>query len=557
MSIQDDQREATDTIEAGSDDPRLLDVLVQIGLHDHICLIYESQGEQLAMPVPSIRMGLERGEKCIFIAPEKTLRDVNEALHAIGIDVDEAMNSGRLAVASQEDTYLRNGHFEPDRMIRFLVDSLEPAIASGFSGLRVVGEMTWALGGDLGTGQLIEYEAKLNHFVHDHPVAVTCQYDRNRFSPEVILNVIRTHPIVIYGNFVCSNPYYVPPEEFLAPNHAEMEVKRLLANIRDREQAKIESKQAEERIHELGAIVESSDDAIFGKTLDGIITSWNKGAEKMYGYAENDVIGQPISILLPTDRRDEAPEILGRVAQGESISHYETAHRRKDGQEIQVSLTISPIRNLTGRIIGASAIARDVTERRQLEMQLRQAQKMEAIGQLAGGVAHDFNNLLAVVFGHTELLASASPSPQGLRDSLAQISRAAERGAALTRQLLTFSRRQAVEPRLLDLRVVVTESRNLLQRLIGEDVRLALILSPRLSAVRADPGQIDQVLMNLALNARDAMAQGGLLTIETGEVDLDALLRQDSSGGPPGPPRAPDGHRYRLRHDARGAGAHL
>ena len=237
MSIQDDQREAPDPIEAGSDYPRLLDVLVQIGLHDHICLIYESQGEQLAMPVPSIRMGLERGEKCIFIAPEKTLRDVNEGLHAIGIDVDEAMNSGRLAVASQEDTYLRNGHFEPDRMIRFLADSLEPAIASGFSGLRVVGEMTWALGGDLGTGQLIEYEAKLNHFVHDHPVAVTCQYDRNRFSPEVILNVIRTHPIVIYGNFVCSNPYYIPPEEFLAPNHAEMEVKRLLANLRDREQA--------------------------------------------------------------------------------------------------------------------------------------------------------------------------------------------------------------------------------------------------------------------------------------------------------------------------------
>src|SRR3984893_12935345 len=237
MSIHDDQREAPDPIEAGSDDPRLLDVLVQIGLHDHICLIYESQGEQLAMPVPSIRMGLERGEKCIFIAPEKTLRDVNEGLHAIGIDVDEAVNSGRLAVASQEDTYLRNGHFEPDKMTRFLADALEPAIASGFSGLRVVGEMTWALGGDPGTGPLIEYEAKLNYFVRDNPVAVTCQYDRNRFSPEVILNVIRTHPIVIYGNFVCSNPYYVPPEEFLAPNHAETEVKRLLANIRDREQA--------------------------------------------------------------------------------------------------------------------------------------------------------------------------------------------------------------------------------------------------------------------------------------------------------------------------------
>ena len=153
------------------------------------------------------------------------------------VDVDEAVTSGRLEVASQEDTYLLNGHFEADKMIRFLADALEPAIASGFSGLRVVGEMTWALAGDLGTGPLIEYEAELNYFVRDHPVAVTCQYDRKRFSPEVILNMIRTHPIVICGNFVCSNPYYVPPEEFLAPNNAELEVKRLLANIRDREQA--------------------------------------------------------------------------------------------------------------------------------------------------------------------------------------------------------------------------------------------------------------------------------------------------------------------------------
>jgi signal transduction histidine kinase len=251
MSSQDNWREAPDTIEAGSDGPRLLDVLVQVGLHDHICLIYESQEEQLAMPVPSIRMGLERGEKCIFVAPEKTASDVNEALHAIGIDVDDAVKSGRLAVASQEDTYLRNSHFEPDRMIRFWADALEPAIASGFSGLRVVSDMSWALGGDPGTGPLIEYEAKLNYFVRNHPIAVTCQYDRNRFSPEVILNMIRTHPIVIYGNFVCSNPYYVPPEEFLAPNHAEMEVKRLLANIRDREQANKAMRELSRRLFQM------------------------------------------------------------------------------------------------------------------------------------------------------------------------------------------------------------------------------------------------------------------------------------------------------------------
>src|ERR1700732_662162 len=125
MSIPDNQREAADTIEAESDSPRLLDVLVRMGLHDHICLIYESQGDQLAMPVPCIRMGLERGQKCIFVAPEKTLSDVNEALHAIGIDVAVAMNSGRLAIASPEGAYLRDGHFEPDKMIRFLEGALD------------------------------------------------------------------------------------------------------------------------------------------------------------------------------------------------------------------------------------------------------------------------------------------------------------------------------------------------------------------------------------------------------------------------------------------------
>ena len=121
--------------------------------------------------------------------------------------------------------------------------------------------------------------------------------------------------------------------------------------------------------------MESSDDAILGKTLDGIITSWNKGAEKIYGYLEKEVIGQPISMLVPTDRQDEAPQILGRLARGEAVNHYETVRRRKDGQEIQISLTISPIRNLAGRIIGASTIARDVTERIRIERELRESEE--------------------------------------------------------------------------------------------------------------------------------------------------------------------------------------
>lgn len=237
--------------EAESNVPGLPHVLTQIGLHDHVCLIYESREEQLAAPAPSIRLGLERGEKCIYIADEDTVNDVLGALHTIGIHVDEVVNSGRLTIVSQQDTYLRQSHFEPDKMIRFWADALGPATAAGFSGLRVVAEMSSALGEGPDKERLIEYEAKLNNFIRDYPMVATCQYDCHRFAPQVILNVIRTHPIVIYGNLVCSNPYYVPPQEFLAPNIEEMEVKRLLANIRDREQINKELRELSGRLFQI------------------------------------------------------------------------------------------------------------------------------------------------------------------------------------------------------------------------------------------------------------------------------------------------------------------
>jgi CheY-like chemotaxis protein len=164
-------------------------------------------------------------------------------------------------------------------------------------------------------------------------------------------------------------------------------------------------------------------------------------------------------------------------------------------------------------------------------MRLRQAQKMETIGQLAGGVAHDFNNLLAVIFGHCEMLAMKLPQESPGRDSVDQIGRAAERAAALTRRLLAFSRQQVLEPQLLDLNLLVADMEKMLQRLIGENVRLITILQPGLNWVLADPGQIDQIIMNLAVNGRDAMPKGGRLTLQTRDLELDAKTQ---SGQPPG-----------------------
>jgi PAS domain S-box-containing protein len=298
----------------------------------------------------------------------------------------------------------------------------------------------------------------------------------------------------------------------------------------------------------LAAIVESSDDAIIGKTLDGTVTDWNHGAERMYGYPAGEMLGRSVLRIFPPDLAPELEGILARIRLGERVEHFETRRVRKDGTTIDVSVSISPIRDQHGVIAGAATVARDITEhnraeadRERLERQLQQSQRLESLGQLAGGVAHDFNNLLSVITGYASFAAKAvqkdappGPAPAVLAD-IEQIQAAAARAAVLTRQLLTFARREVVQPRVLNLNEVVTNVLKLLQRTIGEHVVLATELDAKLDPVLADPGQFEQILVNLAVNARDAMPEGGTLTIQTGNIDLNqtyADRRANLSAGP-------------------------
>ncbi|MBI2925516.1 MAG: MEDS domain-containing protein [Verrucomicrobia bacterium] len=222
------------------DHARLVEVLGRLGAHDHLCLIYETQAEQFAAVIPFMRLGLARGEQCLYIADDNTASAVLDAMRAGGINVDAAVASGALTVATKRETYLKHGYFDPDAMIRLLTEATRAAKAAGFSALRATGEMTWMLGGDPGAERLMEYEAKLNYFFPHHDALAICQYNRSRFSNELILDVIRTHPMVIYGGTVGRNFYYVPPDEFLSANQPSREVQRLLDNIRDREHAEEE-----------------------------------------------------------------------------------------------------------------------------------------------------------------------------------------------------------------------------------------------------------------------------------------------------------------------------
>jgi two-component system cell cycle sensor histidine kinase/response regulator CckA len=416
-------------------------------------------------------------------------------------------------------------------------------------------------------------------------------------------------------------------------------VSKIARDIGDRKHAEV----VQER---LAAVLESSDDAIIDQSLDGTITTWNRGAENLFGYSASEAVGKPIQMLLPPERANAELDIPARIKKGERISHFETVRVQKDGKRIDVSVTISPIRDSSGAIIGASKLARDISERKyvekellraeerfgkafrsnpravsistqaegryldvndaflkilgyaredviggtasglgfwvqpaqseqmlklleenghvtglraqyktskgelreaelsaelielegqpcvlaitrdvtetlRLEAQFRQAQRMEAVGRLAGGVAHDFNNLLSVIIGYSDLSVDLIASESPLRKNLVQIKKASERAALLTRQLLAFSRQQVIFPRILDLNEVVENLTTMLQRMIGEDVSLSFRPTIPIGSIEADPGQIEQILMNLVVNARDAMPRGGQIIIETGHAELD------------------------------------
>jgi PAS domain S-box-containing protein len=313
-----------------------------------------------------------------------------------------------------------------------------------------------------------------------------------------------------------------------------------------------EARQAQAK---LAAIVASSDDAIIGKTLDGVVTSWNAAAERILGWPAADMIGQPITAIVPPVGLAEEAGILARIRAGQRVEHFETVRMRRDGSLVPVSLTVSPIHDRHGVIVGASKILRDTTERKRAEAALRQAnemleyrvaertrelaeqaearrkaeaalaqsQRLEAVGQLTGGVAHDFNNLLTVIAGNLHFIAESATGNDRLQRLVTSSHRAVERGARLTGQLLAFSRRQVLLPEIVRVDQVIRDFGSLLRRAVGDSVDLQVQSQAGLWLCEVDPAQFESAVLNLALNARDAMPRGGRLTLAAFNVESDAV----------------------------------
>jgi two-component system cell cycle sensor histidine kinase/response regulator CckA len=258
----------------------------------------------------------------------------------------------------------------------------------------------------------------------------------------------------------------------------------------------------------------------------------NESFLRVTGYRREEVIGRTSLDLGFWNQPEDRAKLIETVSKQGSVRDFEFSFRTKSGEN-RTALESAEVIEVAGQQC-LFAIFKDITERKVLEKQLRQAQKMEAIGQLTGGIAHDFNNLLSVIMGYCEILENQLPPHNPLQKECEQIKKAGERAASLTRQLLAFSRQQILEPRVIDLNAAVIEMEIMLRRLIGSDIDFSTVLEPSLGSVKADRGQIEQVIMNLAVNARDAMPKGGRLTIETANVELDEEYVRRHSGQLPG-----------------------
>lgn len=284
-----------------------------------------------------------------------------------------------------------------------------------------------------------------------------------------------------------------------------------------------ERKRLESANAQLAAIVESSEDAIIGKDLNGIVQTWNAAACRVYGYFASEVMGRRMTFLLPPGREEEEDQILEKIRRGERVEHFETTRLRKDGVVIHVSLTISPIRDRDGALVGASHVARDVTGHKEFERQMRQTQRLESLGVLAGGVAHDFNNLLTGIIGNASLAAETLSGPHPAQQFLADLALCAERAADLTRQLLAYSGRGQFVVGPVNISEVVAEINTLVKSSIPKTVEIRLDLEKPLPSIEADRSQIQQLVMNLVINGAEAIPENrsGLVSVKTGAQWLD------------------------------------
>ncbi len=341
---------------------------------EHLCCMYLTDEEHRDIVVSFIRDGLQRGDKVVYITDSSTQETVLHYLHQAGLDSDRYTQSGQLVFMSSWDTYLQEGKFDPDYMIQFLSRETDKALEEGCSSLRLTGEMSWALRGLPGSERLMEYEAKLNQFFSQNRAIGLCQYDMRRFESKTLLDVLDTHPLVFVGKKCYDNIYYVPPEDFLHGNRADVELDRRLKNLEHRRRIEAERDSLEKKLRQreywarreaefTNAILDNAGALIVILNRDGRIMRFNKTCENLTNYSEKEVLGLDIrEVLLTSDKDQEIQRIFNELYQESVPERFDSEWITKDGDKIHVSWSCTCLRDEDGLLDIIVCTGLDITE---------------------------------------------------------------------------------------------------------------------------------------------------------------------------------------------------
>jgi two-component system, cell cycle sensor histidine kinase and response regulator CckA len=504
----------------------VVDKVTDLGHGDHACALFESDEERDASILAWVSAGLERGDKLLCILDGWPQVEFIATLEGAGLDVAPALSRGQIEIIGADQTYLRDGVFDADRMIRELEQALDQALAQGYPALRVFGEMSWVLRCWTGVGQLVEYEASVADLFEGQPLLALCLYDRRRFGSADQLDQLRAHPLVVLGPEVHASPYWLPKAALLAEQREDWELTHWLGHMREQTELVRSLCSSEQRYRQLFDSLVSGyalHEMIFdvdGQPVDYRFLDVNPAFEALTGLDAERVMGRRVLEVLPALEPVWIERYGVVVRSGEPVRfrqysstlerHYEVvAYRPEPGQFATVFSDIT-------ELIGAEE------RRRETERRLFESQKLDSLGLLAGGIAHDFNNMLMGVLGNASLALDDAPAGSALEECLQDIQLAAKNAAGLAKQLLAYSGRGrfVVEP--VDLGSVLQEMAKLLEASIPKGVRIRYQLDSGVGPVHADVSQLRQVLMNLILNAAQAIGdRSGIITVAISAMDCD------------------------------------
>jgi PAS domain S-box-containing protein len=494
-------------------------------LGDHLCIIYETEEEHIDVFTSFIRDGFKQNQQVVYIIDSHTVDEILNYLNYAGLDGDYYIDIGQLEIISSKESYLKEGIFEPDKMIELLREKTEKALKNGLKGLRVTGEMSWAIENLDNSDKLIEYEAKLNRFFASNNCLAICQYDKIRFSPEILLNILRTHPLAVIGTELYNNIYYINPDELLGKDPKKAELERWIGNLvqRNRLEEHLEEiikkrtrklRESEKRFRD---IAEFSFDVITTIDSQGVIQYISPSVKDILGFKPEQLVGRNFQEIIPVSddiekELERIDNVFASLEKGESIQGFQLEFLSKISSPVIAEINATPVME-EGKMVKVEAVVRDITERvesrRLLEQQNRQLKRLNKMkDEFIAKATHELRTPLTALKGYMDYIKNiySEELSERVKELINIIDRNINRLNTLINVLLEQQRitssKVSLKKEPIELSRLAHKVSEEIQPIFSEKNQNLKVVAPdNISMLHADRAKISQVLLNLLSNA--------------------------------------------------------